>query len=94
MVVYLDMKSKYRCPCCGYYTYDELPNNTFDICPVCFWEDDGVQLSQPNYRGGANKVSLLEARENYMRFGASESRLMQYVRKPEKEELKGIDWET
>ncbi len=30
---------KYTCLCCGYKTLDEK-RGSFDICPVCFWEDD------------------------------------------------------
>lgn len=29
---------KYKCLCCGYVTLDSRAE--FDICPVCFWEDD------------------------------------------------------
>lgn len=29
---------KYRCLCCGYKTMES--RGEFDICPVCFWEDD------------------------------------------------------
>ncbi|MEV5113035.1 hypothetical protein MRBL20_001149 [Peribacillus frigoritolerans] len=35
---------KYTCPCCGYKTLDEEPPGTYDICSICFCEDDGVQL--------------------------------------------------
>lgn len=28
----------YRCLCCGYRTLDS--RGDYDICPVCFWEDD------------------------------------------------------
>ena len=35
---------KYKCPCCGFYTFDEKLNGNYDICPVCFWEDDPIQL--------------------------------------------------
>ncbi len=31
-------KKKVICLCCGYRTLDE--RGAFDICPVCFWEDD------------------------------------------------------
>lgn len=31
-------KDKVICLCCGYRTLDE--RGAFDICPVCFWEDD------------------------------------------------------
>lgn len=34
---------------------------TFDICVVCGWEDDGVQLANPACGGGANKESLIDA---------------------------------
>ena len=29
-----------------------------DICMFCGWEDDGLQNEQPDYRGGANHMSL------------------------------------
>src|SRR3712207_8061939 len=46
------------CPCCGYRTLREPEYGSYDICPVCFWEDDSVQFSDPDYRGGANHESL------------------------------------
>lgn len=33
----------HRCPCCGFLTLDE--RGTFEICPVCFWEDDGQEAT-------------------------------------------------
>lgn len=79
---------KYKCPCCGYYTYDNIPNGSYDICKVCFWEDDPIQLQDPTYEGGANKVSLIQARKNFQEFGACEHEMIRYVRKPLPEELK------
>ncbi|MBC6973621.1 hypothetical protein H9I32_14995 [Bacillus sp. Xin] len=49
---------KYTCPCCGYKTLEEEPPGTFDICSICFWEDDNVQFDDPDYEGGANEESL------------------------------------
>lgn len=49
---------KYKCPCCGHYTFDEKVDGTDDIYPVCFEEDDSIQLDYPDYEGGANYVSL------------------------------------
>jgi hypothetical protein len=46
------------CPCCGYRTFRDPGYGSYDLCPVCFWEDDDLQLSEPDYRGGANDVSL------------------------------------
>ncbi len=54
----------------------------YDICPVCCWEKDRTQESDPGYKGGANSVSLNEARKNYAEFGACEKRFIENVRKP------------
>ncbi|MGE7024447.1 CPCC family cysteine-rich protein [Solibacillus cecembensis] len=27
---------------CGYRAFDDEPPGTYDICKICFWEDDGV----------------------------------------------------
>lgn len=73
----------YPCTCCHHYTRDQPSGNfDFEICPVCFWEDDPVQNIHPNSKSGANKVSLNEAKENYRKFGASEEQFIKYVRKP------------
>jgi len=62
-------RAQVRCPCCQLYTLDEEPPGSFDICLVCWWEDDGVQFSDHDYRGGANAESLNEAREAFRRQG-------------------------
>jgi Cysteine-rich CPCC len=59
-------------PCCDHLTLDEAPSGTHTICAVCSWEDDRVQFRDPDYPGGANKVSLRQARENYRQYGVSE----------------------
>ncbi len=55
---------RYPCPCCGRLVFDEPPGS-YSICPVCFWEDDGVQLRWPDWAGGANKPSLIDAQRIY-----------------------------
>ncbi|HIS53232.1 MAG TPA: hydrolase [Candidatus Onthomonas avicola] len=82
---------KYKCPCCGFYTFEQRPCGNYGICPVCFWEDDPIQLKNKNYEGGANTVSLLQARRNFLHFGACEERVLPYVRKPREDEMHGID---
>jgi len=37
----------------------------YDICEACGWQDDNVQNNDPDYRGGANTMSLNEAKEAY-----------------------------
>ena len=51
---------KYTCPCCGYKTLDEEPPNTYHICNICFWEDDGFRYKFPD-ETRANYVSFREA---------------------------------
>jgi len=57
---------KYKCPCCGNNTLEEEPPGTYEICKVCKWEDDEIQFKNPDYEGGANKISLDEARRIYI----------------------------
>lgn len=73
-------------PVLRYRTFTEAPPGSYDICPVCFWEDDPVQFDDPDYDGGANVVSLNEARRNFREFGASEQRFIESVRSPTPEE--------
>lgn len=53
--------TKFKCPVCGRYTFQE--NDDYDICPVCMWENDGLQNKYPDLAGGANDISLNQARE-------------------------------
>src|SRR5436305_11155694 len=78
-----------RCPCCGCRTLGE--RGGFEICPVCFWEDDGQDDHDADVvRGGPNgALNLTEGRANYRRFGACEQRLVDKVRPPRAEELSG-----
>ncbi len=57
------MAQRYACPCCGYLTLQSQPPGSFELCPVCDWEDDSVQFADPDYEGGANRESLNVARE-------------------------------
>lgn len=83
---------KYICPCCENYTFEEKPGNTYQICPVCYWEDDRREYEDEEYDGGANGISLKEARANYKAFGAVSEKMIPHVRKPEEDEMSGIDW--
>ncbi len=54
---------KYPCPVCGSEVIEEEGN--FEVCPVCNWEDDNLQRDEPDYTGGANEMSLNQAKEAY-----------------------------
>ena len=72
----------YQCPCCRYLTLPNQPPGTFDICAVCYWEDDNVQFDDIDYDGGANPVSLRQARQNFAQFGAFSKEFVDNVRPP------------
>lgn len=75
------------CPCCGHATL--TARGFFEICPVCFWEDDGQDNDDADmWRGGPNRVSLREARVNFLRFGASIEADCESVRRPTVEEVR------
>ncbi|KWX77765.1 hypothetical protein JI735_02100 [Paenibacillus sonchi] len=80
------MPRKYACPCCGYLTLPDEPPGTFEICPVCYWEDDNLQHAEPEREGGANSISLIEARENFKKHGAMSLEFLDVVRLPLQEE--------
>lgn len=46
-----------------------------------------MQNEDPSYAGGANEVSLAEARRNFIALGATEARCLAYVRGPRVEEV-------
>jgi len=85
----MNQKNTRACPCCGYLTLADSRPGSFEICPVCFWEDDLVQFNDPKYEGGANRVSLLQAQENFASFRASEGSALKHVRDPRPDEEGG-----
>ncbi|WP_294487009.1 CPCC family cysteine-rich protein [uncultured Ruminococcus sp.] len=52
-----------KCPVCGKTFFEESGDH--DICPVCRWENDGLQYKDHNYAGGANRLSVNECRIEY-----------------------------
>ena len=83
--------SRYPCPCCGYLTYD-APPGSYEICPICYWEDDISQLKDPRYAGGANIESLVEAQRNFAANGWCEARVAEHVRPPGKADRRDPSW--
>ncbi|MER6141865.1 CPCC family cysteine-rich protein [Streptomyces sparsogenes] len=66
------------CVCCGHLVFESV--GSYEICPLCFWEDDLVQLRWPTHAGGANSTSLVQAQVNYQAFGACDENDRQQVR--------------
>lgn len=55
---------EHRCPLCGEFTIEE--SGRYEICPVCFWEDDPYQRNHPDYAGGANELSLNDYKKQFL----------------------------
>ena len=75
-----------HCPCCGFRTLGE--RGSYEICSVCYWEDDGQDDADADVvRGGPNRgLSLTEGRANYLRCGASDPKDSAHVRPPRDDE--------
>ena len=66
------MPKLYPCPCCGHFSFSET-SGSYEICGLCHWEDDILQLAFPDLGEGANKVSLIKAQENFMKSRVKEA---------------------
>lgn len=54
----------FKCPVCGKYTFQSGPGS-YEICPICGWENDKAQYKDPTLKGGANRLSLKEYKKQY-----------------------------
>ncbi len=79
----------YPCPCCGYLTLEKPPPGTYQICPVCFWEDTN------NFEEwGTNYCTLRQAQQNFNRWGVCEKEWGYLVRNPTESEARLPNWKT
>lgn len=75
------------CPCCGYRT---LPGRAdYDVCPVCWWEDDG---GEPWELSGPNGRTLVEAQQEFLAERRPYRLRPGSVRAPKKHEARDPDW--
>lgn len=69
-----------QCQCCDYFTLSE--RGCWELCKVCFWEDEELDFDAPDFVSGANHITLREGRENFSRLGACEKRVARFVCSP------------
>ncbi|GAA2746439.1 CPCC family cysteine-rich protein [Kitasatospora cinereorecta] len=88
------MDTRRPCPCCGHLVFDIEDGwpGSHTICPVCFWEDDRVQLRWPFLPGGAGRVSLAEAQQNFEAYGACDQHGRRFTRPPADDEPRDPQW--
>lgn len=82
--------AKCTCPCCGFKTLAESGN--YDLCPICYWEDDPSQYEDPDLEGGPNSPSLRQAQLNFILYGASDQECLSYVRPPSPWDVRDSTW--
>lgn len=85
------VSDRWPCPCCGYRTLREGPGD-YDLCPVCFWEDDGSALRWPLLEGGPNGISLIEAQRRFAHEGFVDDIHRRQVRRPRADESRDPGW--
>ncbi len=50
----------HKCPVCGEYTFKDTLS--YDICPICGWEDYGFE-DEPDYKANPSMMSLNERKK-------------------------------
>ncbi|WP_080402945.1 CPCC family cysteine-rich protein [Burkholderia ubonensis] len=74
----IETNCEVQCPCCDFFTLSE--QGEWEICSVCFWEDDGFRFDDLDFPSGANHgLTLREARLNFRRIGACCSAMLANV---------------
>ena len=79
--------ARFPCMCCGYFTLPEPSQGSFEICHVCYWQDDKVGFLDAENAHGPNAVSLTQARKNLRSLRAVEPRFVNEVRPPKSDEM-------
>lgn len=58
------MNDRKICPVCRKHHFED--EDSYEVCPVCGWEDDPLQRDEPDFEGGANVLSLNQFKEEYL----------------------------
>lgn len=70
----------HQCPCCDFFSLSRRAAH--EICPVCYWEDDGQDLDRIDEVSAPNHITLRSARRNFLDHGASDPAAVSLVAPP------------
>ncbi|QLK09658.1 Hydrolase (HAD superfamily) (plasmid) [Priestia megaterium] len=51
-----------------------------------------MQFQDPDFEGGANVISLRQAQQNFVKYGACDEESLKFVRSPNKFDIKDSQW--
>lgn len=76
----MDVIGNSPCPCCENITIPSNGDALAYICPVCMWEIDLFIKSENEPSNQNHGLTLVEARNNYKKYGAVLERVKVYCR--------------
>jgi hypothetical protein len=69
------------------------PPGSYDICEICFWEDDALQLEfATTLAGGANSMTLADAQRAFAEIGAKLASRTAHTRPPGPNDRRDPQW--
>jgi len=80
--------SLFPCPCCGYQTLPKQPPGSYEICPICCWEDAYAEHVDET----SNEGTLWQAQKNFDEIGACESQWLDTVRAVTNHDRRAPNW--
>ncbi len=78
---------RFKCPCCGNYSFEGEDDAFFSYCDICAYCYDPVCVDWPDRFKGPNNVTLNQARLNYISYGVCDEAKQRFARKPYDYEL-------
>lgn len=72
-----DPTPRVKCECCEYVSIAE--SGCYQICPVCFWEDEGPGWGLDEQSPANHGLSIRQGRENFKKYGACEIEMVKNV---------------
>lgn len=81
---------RFPCPCCGYLTLSAPSPGSYELCPICCWEDS----TRDDDWSGSNDVPLEQAQANFQTLGVCEEGWQDVARAPTDRDARAPQWQT